>query len=647
MVGAIGQATTTFDSTKETLKKLLEKVHDGSIQLPEFQREWVWDDERIKSLLASVSLSYPIGTLMLLQAGNPDVRFKTRPIQGAPSALTEPERMLLDGQQRMTSLYQVLASGEVVRTQDDRKKPIQRWYYLDIDAALDPSGDRDEAIVSIPESQQVRTLHEIKFDVSTVELEWEHRLFPLRLVFGDYSELRRWLRGFAKHGEPDETDARDELMDRFDAQILKAFDGYLVPTIILGKESPKDAVCQVFEKVNTGGVSLTVFELLTATFAADDFDLREDWKRIYDGMVDKNPLLKAVGSTDFLQTVTLLATYDTRRRWDEEVALLAGDDDSRGPGVSCKRRDVLRLTLDNYRAWRDAAIRGYEDAGRLLVSQFFFTPKDLPYRTQLVPLAATFTVLGEKAEAEGIRAQLRQWFWCGVFGELYGSATETRFAKDLPEVVHWVEGAPEPDTVSQASFAPGRLHTMRSRQSAAYKGLYALLMRDGAKDFRTGDPIQLATYFNDEIDIHHIFPRGWFKDRGISNPVMDSVVNKTPLSKRTNIQIGKHAPSAYLSAIEKQHGIDAQTLDAILATHVIDPSILRTDDFDSFYEARFEQLLQRIERAIGKQIPREPSESTSSVGETAIDFEGAAAPPNDELSLQDVETMEQGLAAVS
>jgi hypothetical protein len=304
MVGAIGQATTTFDSTKETLKKLLEKVHDGSIQLPEFQREWVWDDERIKSLLASVSLSYPIGTLMLLQAGNPDVRFKTRPIQGAPSALTEPERMLLDGQQRMTSLYQVLASGEVVRTQDDRKKPIQRWYYLDIDAALDPSGDRDEAIVSIPESQQVRTLHEIKFDVSTVELEWEHRLFPLRLVFGDYSELRRWLRGFAKHGEPDETDARDELMDRFDAQILKAFDGYLVPTIILGKESPKDAVCQVFEKVNTGGVSLTVFELLTATFAADDFDLREDWKRIYDGMVDKNPLLKAVGSTDFLQTVT-------------------------------------------------------------------------------------------------------------------------------------------------------------------------------------------------------------------------------------------------------------------------------------------------------------------------------------------------------
>lgn len=114
----------TFDSTKETLKKLLEKVQEGSIQLPEFQREWVWEDDRIKSLLASVSLSYPIGTLMLLQTGNPDVRFKARSVAGAPSSPSEPERMLLDGQQRMTSLFQALASGEVVQTQDDHKKQL-------------------------------------------------------------------------------------------------------------------------------------------------------------------------------------------------------------------------------------------------------------------------------------------------------------------------------------------------------------------------------------------------------------------------------------------------------------------------------------------------------------------------------------------
>ena len=280
------------------------------------------------------------------------------------------------------------------------------------------------------------------------------------------------------------------------------------------------------------------------------------------------------------------------------------------------------------------------------MGQYFFTPRDLPYRTQLVPLAGIFAVLGQKAEGEGVRSQLRRWFWCGVFGELYGSATETRFAKDLPEVVQWVGGGAEPDTVSQSSFSPGRLHTMRSRQSAAYKGLYALLMRDGAKDFRTADTIQLATYFNDEVDIHHIFPQGWFKDQGLTNPLMDSIVNKTPLSKRTNIQVGKKAPSVYLAGIERRHEITPEVLDAILETHVIDPAILRTDNFGKFYEARFEQLLRRIEAAMGKQIAREPGEAAVAAGESTIDYEGAAAPEEVELSETEVETMEEELFPV-
>jgi hypothetical protein len=621
-----GRAATTFDSTVEELWKLIGQVTEGELQLPEFQRSWVWDDDRIRSLLASVSVGYPIGTVMLLQTGNPEVRFKARPIESAPAADSEPERLLLDGQQRMTSLYQALRGEEPVRTQDERKKPIQRWYYMDIKRALDPHVDRTDAIVSVPETRQVRTLHEVILDVSSEEREWEQCMFPLRLVFGPNSEIRRWEKGLEKHGPPEGADARENLINRFEAEVLKTFEGYLMPTIVLGKASPKDAVCQVFEKVNTGGVSLTVFELLTATFAADDFDLRRDWQQTSEALATRNPLLRAVSDTDFLQTVTLLTTYDARRRWDERAASNGQAEGSDGrPPVSCKRRDVLRLTLKDYQQWREAAMRGYEAAGRLLMSQFFFAPKDLPYRTQLVPLAAILAVLGQDADAEAVKAQLRRWYWCGVFGEFYGSATETRFARDLPEVVAWVRGGAEPDTVAQASFAPGRLHTLRSRQSAAYKGLYALLMRDGARDFRTGDTIHLATYFDDQVDIHHVFPQGWFKDQDIENPVMDSVVNKTPLSKLTNIQIGKKAPSVYLSAIEAKHHLSRGELDAILRTHVIDPEIMRTDDFDAFYAARFEELLQRIETAMGKPIPREPEEASASAGQETVDYEGAAA----------------------
>src|SRR5208337_954137 len=108
---------------------------------------------------------------------------------------------------------------------------------------------------------------------------------------------------------------------------------YKVPVIVLLRETPKEAVCQVFEKVNTGGVSLSVFELITATFAADNFRLREDWDK-REERLHANNNLQGIDATTFLTTVTLLSTY----RRHLEV----------GSTVSCKRKDVLKLSLEDY-----------------------------------------------------------------------------------------------------------------------------------------------------------------------------------------------------------------------------------------------------------------------------------------------------------
>jgi len=87
----------TFTSDKQHLKEILTDIKKGLIQLPEFQRGWVWDDSHIRSLLASVSLSYPIGAIMFLENGNPDVRFKPRPIEGVIlSDEQQPEYFILD-----------------------------------------------------------------------------------------------------------------------------------------------------------------------------------------------------------------------------------------------------------------------------------------------------------------------------------------------------------------------------------------------------------------------------------------------------------------------------------------------------------------------------------------------------------------------
>src|SRR5919106_494485 len=143
---------TTFTSDKEALHDILKIISDGRYQLPEFQRGWVWDDAHIVSLIASVSLSYPIGAVMMLENGNPDVRFKPRPIEGVELILEiEPERFILDGQQRLTSLYQSLHLRRAVRTKDIRKREIFRWYYIDMRKALNPNLDREEAVLSLPE----------------------------------------------------------------------------------------------------------------------------------------------------------------------------------------------------------------------------------------------------------------------------------------------------------------------------------------------------------------------------------------------------------------------------------------------------------------------------------------------------------------
>ncbi|MGG0886825.1 GmrSD restriction endonuclease domain-containing protein [Brevibacillus parabrevis] len=584
-------SATTFDSTKESLLDLLRSIKEGKTQLPDFQRGWVWDDEHIRSLLASISLSFPIGAVMMLQNGNEEVRFKPRVVEGVNLANPpEPERLILDGQQRLTSLFQSLFSGKPAVTRDPRNKEIKRWYYIDINKALDLNADREDAIIGLHEDKMIRNFRgEVMHDYSTMQKECEEELFPLSLIF-DYTKQTAWQMCYFQ-ADPSKMAERVNKWNELTQKVIERFRQYQIPIIQLRKENPKEAVCQVFEKVNTGGVSLTAFELLTATYAAEDFNLRLDWNS-RERRIRNNKVLESIENTDFLQTITLLATY-ARKRENADVA------------VSCKRKDVLRLSLTEYQTWAEQATQGFEKVAKFLYAQRIFAARDMPYRTQTVPLAAIFAVLGDRADNDGIRTNLAQWYWCGVLGELYGSAIETRFAKDLPEVIDWLGGKEAPSTIQDANFSPARLLTLRTRNSAAYKGISALLLKEGALDFRSGDAVDLQMYFDERIDIHHIFPRAYCNTKGIDPRKCDSIVNKTPLSAKTNRMIGGNAPSVYIARLQKYAGITVTRMEEILESHVINYDSMSGDDFDKFFSMRQNALLDRIEKAMGKQISRE------------------------------------------
>ncbi|MBC7075382.1 MAG: DUF262 domain-containing protein [Syntrophomonadaceae bacterium] len=574
---------TTFDSTKEYLFKLLTDIGEGKIQLPDFQRGWVWDDDHIKSILASVSLSYPIGAVMMMETGNADVRFKTRLVEGVElNSKPEPDELILDGQQRLTSLFQALFCNKPVSTRDSRNMPIERWYYIDIEKALDQNIDREEAIFSVPAEKIRKDLwgNPVE-DYSTWEKEYEAGVFPLALI-QDYFE---WKTGYDEYHNYNKEQLKR--FNEFSKEIIKRFEQYQVPVITLGKATPKEAVCQVFEKVNTGGVSLSVFELLTATYAAENFQLRDDWVKRRK-QIHEHKALRSIDSTDFLQAVTLLATYAQKQN-DPKAA------------VSCKRKDILNLSLKDYKTYADTATAGFLKAAKFLHSQKIFDSRDLPYRTQVVPLAATMGYLKDKAENDGVKSKLARWYWCGVLGELYGSAVETRFARDFPELISWIGGkGSEPTTIQDANFTASRLYTLRTRNSAAYKGISALLLRNGGLDFRSGDPIDHQLYFDEKLDIHHIFPREFCRLNNIDPKRCDCIVNKTPLSAKTNRMIGGRAPSEYINRLQKSADIKQERMNKILESHLISPQAIRQNDFESFFNERMKNILSIIEKAMGK-----------------------------------------------
>ena len=590
-----------FDSTKTPLRDLLQDIRKGTIQLPDFQRGWVWDDDHIRDLLVSLARSFPIGAVMLLETGG-EVRFQTRPIEGIdPADLEEPEpeSLILDGQQRLTTLTQAIGITAPVDTRTAKGKRIRRHYYFDIRQALEAPESLDEAVVAVDEHRQLRSDfgRQVDLDLSTTELECRHLHFPCDQIMRSDD----WEQALYKHA-PDDF----PLFMRFRSQVLDAFRNYALPVIQLGKETTKEAVCLVFEKVNTGGVQLSVFELITASYAADGYNLRDDWygSTIRDvesrkERIEAKPVLKGTQATEFLQALSLLHSHQGRT---EDLA--AG----RPPRpINAKRAAVLQLPLEAWNTWADPLETGFLTVASFLRQQGFYCRREVPYSTQLVPLAAVLTHLGERWREPRILDKLTRWFWCGVLGELYGGAVETRMANDFEDLLRCFEDdAHLPKTVRDASFQSERLDSLRTRNSAAYKGIHILILRSDSRDWFWKSTIRDLDTDEVNLDIHHIFPKKWCLDRKIPAERYDSILNKATISYKANRSIGGEAPSIYVPRLQKRKevGLDESEMNDLLESHALSSTLLRAEAFDNFIEDRRDRLCELIANAMGKSVSR-------------------------------------------
>ena len=598
----------SVQSNDNELKDLLTQVQKGELQLPEFQRSWVWDDGKICKLIESIVMGFPMGAVMFLETGG-EVNYKPRLFTGVEESKinVQPRFLVLDGQQRLTTLFQVFMNAKPVVTclEKNRDKEIHRYYYLDILKAIDTDVDMEEAIVSISDQKKNTTDigRTILLDLSTREKEFEKMMFPLNLVFSD--EGFDWLDDMVDfHAE--EREKYKEIKKVFRSRIIDLIKSYKLPVIKVLKETSQASVCQIFENVNRGGVPLNVFELVTASLAAEGIELRQEWKRVKDSFEkQKYEVLKNVEGTDFITSMTL---------WNSYEKSLAN-----GSGVKCKKKDVLSLRRSVFDDKKGGMEQGFIDAARFLIKEGIFASANVPYNTQYVPLAAIFAY--DKSHEKLLdhaqyREKLKKWYWCGVFGELYGSANETRYALDIKDVFAWMkDDSLIPDTVSRSSFQANRLLTLQTRNSAAYKGVMALLLQSDIMDFATGAKMMVATYMSEETDIHHIFPATYCEKNKLPKDKWNSIVNKTMIYAATNRSIGGVAPSRYIKRLYKDNGNQALVQQAI-RSHKIDFDLLNADAFDAFIIDRAKSLLSLIEVATGKAVTdRESKETVELFGE--------------------------------
>ena len=376
-------------SNDTNLSELLKTVGNGKSQLPDFQRSWVWDDMRICKLIESLTSGFPMGAAMFLDySADTNVKFGYRLFEGVDEQFENvvPDALVLDGQQRLTTLYHSLQGDGIVDTVDFRNKRIRRKFYVDVNKALSADILPLEAVFSVNEKGVVKSHFgpDIPGGVTDRETALAAGVIPVSALLSDEGtdmifDLAEGPDLVAEAATAFSGSARDRAK-HFHNTVAKPLIRYSVPMIRLDRETAQGGVGSIFAQANSAGLQMDVFDLLTAVFANEDpdFKLHDDWADI-ETTLRQYPALDSVGRTEFLTAVALFVTAQ------EGYA-------------SGQREDILRLNLPTYRAASAAIRAAFVETAEFLRQRCIVDPSLVPYPAQLVPLTAILALLGGSAE---------------------------------------------------------------------------------------------------------------------------------------------------------------------------------------------------------------------------------------------------------
>lgn len=528
------------DSKKYT--DLIYEIQKGQIKIPKFQRDFVWSIDKTAKLLDSILKGYPIGTFILWETNERlnDIK-NIGNLELPPVPDGTKVQYVLDGQQRITSLYAAFL-GATIQKEGEKKTTDYGGIYIDLEGDIN---DNDQQIITADQPKgEFITLNEI------LNLEAN-----LPQIIEQYKEHNTTILSYAR-----------------------TFSSYDFSTVVLRKEDIDSAI-EVFTRINTGGQTLTLFEIMSAKTYDEDqgFDMQSKFQK----------LLKELESTkyDTISPSIILNVLSLILSRNKE----------------CKRKVVLQLEKQSIiDIWDDVisalkeSIDYFRSVYRIPVSTL------LPYDALLVPFTYFFYHNKEKPQGKQIK-YLEEFFWRISLSYRYSSSTESKLAQDIKRIDNILKMVrPSYDDLKVFLDSPEDLiETSFSAGNSYCKAVLCLLAYYEPKDFRNNGKVLLDNSWlkmANSKNYHHFFPKSYLKKQGVGNE--NSIVNITLVGADLNKhKIRAKAPSVYIQEFLDEN----ESLPTSIHSHLIediDSYGIHSDDYKVFLEKRSKSIYDALRKRI-------------------------------------------------
>ena len=512
-----------LDTDTTYIKNLTDDIKKGEIKIPQFQRKFVWKEQQALDLLDSIANNYPIGSLLLWRTSTKLATERNIGDFKLPETddLT-PTDYVLDGQQRITVVYSCLGAP-------DNEEGFSVVYDLDNHQFLPAPSEHNP------------------------------KMFPLRWLYETTKMLnfRTSLQSFPKHEDYQAT------LDT----LISAFTNYKIPVVTL-KDLSLEEVCPIFERINSSGTKLAMYDLMVAATWSKTFDLNEEVDRISlaldpkgFGDIEPNTILKCLSAVQFGGT-----------KKDQILRLRELPEDEMDSLVE-KTSEALLKTIDT------------------LTTEFqIYSWEFLPYEALVIILCYIFSKSFSLSSEKLVR--VRQWFWRASFSERYRVGGENFLSRDLEIVQKFVvEEESEKTEIGNIPTSSQLLNTtFRINNSRARAIILALAIRK-PRNLTNGAFIDTAVALSNynRKQFHHIYPRAYLK-RIDAEENHNSVVNICMLTASENNNISDRDPHEYLpECVEKLRES---------ATTVFTSNLLPAPDNFDFNEAGYRDFLSERSRLL-------------------------------------------------